>query len=75
LSDALASRGEDNVPLYEFECWTCCTAEERLQTGYQPIYPRCDGCGAWMQLKVNQASIQFKGEGWAKEDRKKEGTK
>ena len=63
------------MPLYVFECWTCCTTEERLQTGFQPVFPRCDGCGVWMQLQISQSSVQFKGEGWAKVDRKKEGKK
>jgi predicted nucleic acid-binding Zn ribbon protein len=54
---------------------TCCITEERLQTGFQPVVPRCDGCGAWMQLEINASSIQYKGEGWAKSDRKKEGKK
>ena len=63
------------MPLYVFECWTCCITEERLQTGFQPVVPRCDGCGAWMQLQVTQSSIQFKGDGWAKVDRQKEGKK
>jgi len=26
-----------------------------------------------MQLQINASSVQFKGEGWAKQDRKKEG--
>jgi predicted nucleic acid-binding Zn ribbon protein len=63
------------VPLYVFFCMTCCITEERLQTGFQPVVPRCDGCGAWMQLEISPSSVQFKGEGWAKVDRKKEGKK
>lgn len=63
------------MPLYVFECWTCCTTEERLQTGFQPVVPRCDGCGAWMQLQVVQSTVVYKGDGWAKVDRKKEGDK
>jgi len=62
------------MPLYVFECWTCCTTEERLQTGFQPVTPRCDGCGAWMQLQVVTGTVIYKGTGWAKKDRtKKEG--
>jgi predicted nucleic acid-binding Zn ribbon protein len=67
--------GEALMPLYVFFCMTCCITEERLQTGFQPVVPRCDGCGAWMQLEINASSIQYKGEGWAKSDRKKEGKK
>ena len=58
------------MPLYVFECWTCCTTEERLQTGFQPIVPRCDGCGAWMQQVIAPSTIVYKGDGWAKKDRK-----
>jgi predicted nucleic acid-binding Zn ribbon protein len=61
-------------PLYVFECWTCFTTEERLQTGFEPVKPRCDGCGAWMVLTLTATSVHFKGKGWAKKDRtKKEG--
>lgn len=58
------------MPLYEFVCASCKKVEERLQTGYQPVNPRCDACGCWMQLSINTPAVVLKGNGWAKKDRR-----
>lgn len=57
------------MPLYVFECGTCNRREERLQVGFVPVPPRCE-CGPWMRLVITPASIAYKGEGWAKKERK-----
>jgi len=56
------------MPIYEFKCPTCGKVEERLQSGYEPVVPRC-ACGPWMILQVTPSAIVFKGKGWAKRDR------
>lgn len=56
------------VPLYSFKCPRCGRIEERLQSGFEPITPRCD-CGPWMILQLTSSAIVFKGKGWAKRDR------
>lgn len=57
------------MPLYAFICGTCKKIEERLQSGYQPVVPRCEDCGCWMQLSINTPAVVLKGNGWAKKDR------
>ena len=59
------------MPLYEFICGTCKQIEERLQVGFQPVVPRCEKCGVWMQLSINTPAVVLKGAGWAKKDRRK----
>jgi len=56
------------MPLYEFKCPTCGRIEERLQSGYEPVTPRCE-CGPWMILQLTQSAVVYKGKGWAKRDR------
>ena len=58
------------VPLYSFKCPTCGNIEERLQSGFEPVTPRCE-CGPWMILQLTPSAIVFKGKGWAKRDRDK----
>ena len=58
------------VPLYSFKCPTCGKIEERLQSGFEPVTPRCV-CGPWMILQLTPSAIVFKGKGWAKRDRDK----
>jgi putative FmdB family regulatory protein len=59
------------MPLYAFFCGTCKQIEERLQVGYEPVVPRCEKCGVWMQLSINTPAVVLKGAGWAKKDRRK----
>ena len=56
------------VPLYSFKCPTCGRIEERLQSGYEPVTPRCE-CGPWMILQLTPSAVVYKGKGWAKRDR------
>jgi len=58
------------VPLYEFKCPTCGRIEERLQSGCEPVTPRCE-CGPWMILQLVATPVHFKGKGFAKRDRDK----
>ena len=58
------------VPLYEFKCPTCGRIEERLQSGFEPVVPRCE-CGPWMILQLTPSAVVYKGKGWAKRDRDK----
>lgn len=60
------------MPIYEFECATCKALYVRHQTGYEPIAPRCEKCGPWMKLRITPASIAYKGDGWAKKERREE---
>jgi len=56
------------VPLYSFKCPTCGRIDERLQSGFEPVTPRCV-CGPWMILQLTPSALVFKGKGWAKRDR------
>ena len=56
------------MPLYEFKCATCGRIEERLQSGFEPVTPRCE-CGPWMILQLTPSAVVYKGKGWAKRDR------
>jgi putative FmdB family regulatory protein len=56
------------MPLYEFKCPACGRIEERLQSGFEPVTPRCE-CGPWMILQLTPSAVVFKGKGWAKRDR------
>ena len=56
------------MPLYSFKCPRCGRIEERLQSGFEPVTPRCE-CGPWMILQLTPSAIVFKGKGWAKRDR------
>lgn len=56
------------MPIYEFKCPTCGKVEERMQSGYEPVVPRCE-CGPWMILQLTPSAVVYKGKGWAKRDR------
>lgn len=56
-------------PVYVFECATCKATEERMQTGFTPVHPRCEKCGPYMQLQVTAASVIYQGSGWAKKEK------
>jgi len=58
------------VPLYSFRCPSCGRVEERLQSGFEPVVPRCE-CGPWMILQLTPSAVVYKGNGWAKRDRDK----
>ena len=60
------------MPLYSFKCPSCGRIEERLQSGYEPVTPRCE-CGPWMILQLTPSAVVYKGKGWAKRDRAGEG--
>ena len=60
------------MPIYEFKCPTCGKTEERMQSGYEPVVPRCE-CGPWMILQLTPSAVVYKGKGWAKRDRQGEG--
>ena len=61
------------VPLYVYQCQVCKALDERLQTIDALLTPRCEKCGCFMVRLINAPAVQYKGTGWAKQDRKKEG--
>jgi putative FmdB family regulatory protein len=61
------------MPLYEWHCVGCELTVEQLQSTYEPQAPTCVGCGKAMGLQLIATTVLYKGTGWAKEDRKKEG--
>lgn len=61
------------MPLYVYQCPVCSALDERLQTVDAPLTPRCEKCGCWMLRVISAPAVQYKGSGWAKQDRKKEG--
>jgi putative FmdB family regulatory protein len=58
------------MPIYVFTCPTCGKIKERLQSGFEPVVPRCE-CGPWMILQLTPSAVVYKGKGWAKRDRAK----
>jgi putative FmdB family regulatory protein len=60
------------MPLYEFKCPRCEKVETRLQVSFEPVAPRCE-CGPWMILQLIATTVHFKGDGFAKRDRAREG--
>ena len=62
------ARTGNRMPLYSFKCPRCERVEERLQSGYEPVTPRCE-CGPWMILQLTPSAVVYKGKGWAKRDR------
>ncbi len=56
------------MPIYEFKCPSCGKVEERMQSGFEPVVPRCE-CGPWMILQLTPSAVVYKGKGWAKRDR------
>ena len=60
------------MPLYQYQCPVCSALDERLQTINAPLTPRCDKCGCFMLRVISAPSVQFKGKGWAKKDRREE---
>jgi putative FmdB family regulatory protein len=58
------------MPIYVFECQSCKRREERVQVFYEPVIPPCEECGTWMKLLINAAPVIYKGEGFAKKDRR-----
>lgn len=61
------------MPLYVYQCPVCSALDERLQTVDALLTPRCEKCGCWMLRVISAPAVQYKGSGWAKQDRKKEG--
>jgi len=59
------------MPVYEFECPKCRAIYVRHQSSYDPIPTKCE-CGPWMILKISGAPVVYRGDGWAKTDRRKE---
>lgn len=62
-------------PVYVWQCSTCLAVEERMQSGFEPIRPRCLTCGPYMQPVITAPGVVLNGDGWAKKDRAKEGKK
>lgn len=58
------------MPTYEFECPKCHKREWRVQTGYEPVTPRCEDCGPYMVQVFSPPAVHYSGSGWAKKDRK-----
>jgi putative FmdB family regulatory protein len=59
-------------PVYVWRCATCGEIEERHQTGFDPITPRCLKCGPFMQRVITAPGIVLKGDGWATKEGKGE---
>ena len=58
--------GEDNMPIYEYECKKCEYTFEELQSIHDKALTKCPECGAKKSLKklISTSAIKFKGDGW-----------
>ena len=62
------------MPTYEYRCGDCGAREEHTHSITQVYNPRCEKCGRWMRMLYTPPAVIFTGKGFAKKDRKKEGT-
>lgn len=56
-------------PLYDYRCARCKATREIAQAITDDRLIKCE-CGYWMEREFPRPSFVFKGEGWAKKDRK-----
>jgi putative FmdB family regulatory protein len=52
------------MPLYEYQCETCCHRFERIQKFSDPLVDVCPSCGGKVRKLLSSPAIQFKGSGW-----------
>ena len=56
-------------PSYDYRCARCGKERELLQSITEDRLIKCE-CGFWMERTYSPPSVVFKGEGWAKKDRR-----
>jgi len=56
-------------PYYDYRCARCKATREISQSITDDRLIKCE-CGYWMEREIPRTSLVFKGEGWAKKERK-----
>lgn len=52
------------MPIYEYECKSCCQVMEELQKFSDAPLKKCPHCGGKMHKKMSLNSFHLKGSGW-----------
>ena len=58
------------MPTYEYRCGECGAREEHTHSIKETYTPRCPNDGRWMRLVIQAPVVVFKGDGFAKKDRR-----
>ena len=57
-------------PTYDWRCEKCGKEEWQVSTKFDPEAPTCEKCGIMMKRQLSVPNLVFKGNGWAKKDRR-----